>query len=216
MLPEKILELKNQFMIETSLVEKMIKDSMEGLIKKDDGKLKEVMEKDEPSLNQMELEIEENCINIIALFHPEAVDLRTVLMIFKMNNDLERIGDLAVNICQSALFLIERPDVIPFIDLPKMGEKTIKMLRDSITSFTDKNTGLAIEVCKRDDDVDNLADQFRRELITYMISDAKTIERAMHLLRISRNLERISDHSTNIAEDVIFMAQGKVIKHGNL
>lgn len=216
MLPERLLKLKEQIVVEASLVEKMIKNGMEGLIKKDAEKLKCVIEKDEPSLNDAELEVDEKCVDLIALFQPEAGDLRTVLMILKMNNDIERMGDLAVNLAQSALFLIERPIVKPYIDLPRMGEETIKMLRDSISSFTEKDTVLAKDVCERDDVVDNLGNQILRELITYMIDDPKTIERSLHVLRVARNLERIADLSTNIAEDVIFMAEGKIIRHGNL
>jgi phosphate transport system protein len=216
MLPERLLKLKEQIVVEASLVEKMIKDGMEGLIKKDAEKLKNVIYKDEPDLNDSELEVDEKCVDLIALFQPEAGDLRTVLMILKMNNDIERMGDLAVNLAQSALFLIERPEVKPYIDLPRMGDETIKMLRDSISSFTEKDTKLAKDVCERDDIVDNLGNQILRELITYMIDDPKTIERSLHILRISRNLERIADLSTNMAEDVIFMAEGKIIRHGNL
>ncbi len=216
MLPERLLKLKEQIVVEASLVEKMIKNGMEGLIKKDAEKLKSVIQKDEPDLNDSELEVDEKCVELIALFQPEAGDLRTVLMILKMNNDIERMGDLAVNLAQSALFLIERPEVKPYIDLPRMGDETVKMLKDSISSFTEKDTQLAKDVCERDDVVDNLGNQILRELITYMIDDPKTIERSLHILRIARNLERIADLSTNIAEDVIFMAEGIIIRHGNL
>jgi len=131
-----------------------------------------------------------------------------------MNNDLERIADMAENISESALFLIERPMVKPLIDLPKMAEETMRMLKDSIDSFIKNDPKLAKSVCERDDVVDAYRDQILRELVTYMISDPTTIERALHLERISRNLERIADLATNIGEDVIYIVEGKVIKHG--
>ena len=137
-------------------------------------------------------------------------------MILKMNNDLERIGDLAVNIAESSLFLMGKPPVKPLIDLPRMAEEVMLMLRNSILAFINEDTELAIEVCKHDDMVDALRDQIYRELITYMMSDPSTIERALHLMRISRNLERIADLATNICEDAIYTAEGKVIKHHRL
>jgi phosphate transport system protein len=184
------------------------------LLNKDKKLLLEIIEVDEPQTNDAEIEIDEMCINLIARFQPEAKDLRTIMMILKMNNDLERIGDMAVNISESALFLIERPQVKPLIDLPKMAEETIQMLRDSIDSFIKGDSKLAQSVCERDDIVDAYRDQILRELITYMISDPTTIERAIHIERISRNLERIADLATNIGEDVVYIVEGRVIKHG--
>jgi len=130
-----------------------------------------------------------------------------------MNNDLERMGDHAVNIAESSLFLIERPPVKPLIDIPNMAKVTMEMLRNSINSFINENAKLAKTVCERDYIVDGLRDQILRELITFMSSDPSTIERSIHLMRISSNLERIADLSTNICEDVIFMVEGRVIKH---
>jgi len=147
------------------------------------------------------------------LYQPEAGNLRTILMILKMNNDLERIGDLAVNISESALFLIERPPVKPLIDIPRMAEEAINMLKNAVDSFINKDTKLAKSVCQKDAVVDNLRNQILRELITYMSSDPSTIERSIHLIRISRSIERIADLSTNICEDVIFITEGKIIKH---
>ncbi len=214
MLKERIERLKNDLVTFASHVEGMIKKSMEGLIEKREDVLKEVVEKDEPKANQWEVKIEEVCTQLIAQFCPRAKDLRTILMIFSMNNDLERMGDHSVNIAESALYLIKRPMVKPLIDLPRMAEITIGMVEDSIKSFVEEDAELSRDVCVRDNLVDNLRDQIFRELVTYMVSDPSTIERSMHLLRISRNLERIADLSTNIAEDVIFMVKGEVIKHG--
>jgi len=213
MLEEKLNDLKKKLIEEAGLSEDMVKKSIDGLI----GKRKEILEKVikeyEPKMNKLEIELDELCTNLIALYQPEAGNLRTILMILKMNNDLERIGDLAVNISESALFLIERPLVKPLIDIPKMAEETIDMLKKAVDSFINKDAKLAKSVCERDNVIDNLKDQILRELITYMSSDPSTIERSIHLIRISRCLERIADLSTNICEDVIFMVEGKVIKH---
>lgn len=213
MIEEKINLLKQKIIDFGLLVEKMIDESIEGLIKKDENFLKRIILEEENKANRFEIEIDELSTEIIAQFEPKAKNLRTILMILKINNDLERIGDHAVNICESSLFLIERPFVKPLIDIPRMAEETTKMLKDSIESFIKEDSFLARDICKRDQMVDNLRDQVTRELITYMISDTTTIERSIHLLRIAQNLERIADLSTNISEDVIFMVEGKTIKH---
>ncbi len=213
MLEEKLNELKKKLVEEAGFAEDMVKKSIDGLIGKRKEILEKVIEEYEPKMNEMEIELDELCTNLIALYQPEAGNLRTILMILKMNNDLERIGDLAVNISESALFLIERPPVKPLIDIPRMAEETIDMLKKAVDSFINKDAKLAKSVCERDNVIDNLKDQILRELITYMSSDPSTIERSIHLIRISRCLERIADLSTNICEDVIFMVEGKVIKH---
>jgi len=213
MLEEKLNELKKKLVEEAGLAEDMVKKSIEGLIEKRKKILEKVIKEYEPKMNKLEIELDELCTNLIALYQPEAGNLRTILMILKMNNDLERIGDLAVNISESALFLIERPLVKPLIDIPRMAEETIDMLKKAVDSFINKDAKLAKSVCERDAIVDNLREQILRELITYMSSNSSTIERSIHLIRISRCLERIADLSTNICEDVIFMVEGKVIKH---
>jgi phosphate transport system protein len=213
MLGEKITTLKRELIEYATLVEYMIERSIEGLLKREKKVLSEVLEKDEVKANNFEIELDELCTQLIAQYEPKAKDLRTILMILKMNNDLERMGDHAVNIAESSLFLIERPLVKPLIDIPNMAQITMKMLKDSINSFIKEDATLARAVCERDDSIDGLRDQILRELITFMSSDPSTIERSMHLMRISRNLERIADLSTNIGEDVIFMVKGKVIKH---
>ena len=216
MLEEKLTDLKRELIGFASLVEQMIKKSIQGLLDKKRELLLEILENDEPKANSLELRLEELCTNSIAQFEPKAKDLRTILMIAKMSNDLERMGDHAVNIAESSLFLIERPPVKPMLDIPRMADLTAKMLRDSINSFINEDTKLAKDVCKRDSLVDNLKDQLLRELITFMTSDPSTIERSLNLMRISGNLERIADLSTNICEDVIFVAKGQVIKHHKL
>ncbi|MBU1338858.1 MAG: phosphate signaling complex protein PhoU, partial [Acidobacteria bacterium] len=148
-----------------------------------------------------------------AKFQPAAKDLRTIIMTAQMNNDLERVGDFAVNIAESALRLLTKPPVKPFIDIPNMAGLTIRMLKDAIDSFANENTRLAKSVCERDEAVDNLRDQIYRELITYMISNPSTIAAALEIMRISTSLERVADLSTNFCEDVIFIVEGRIIKH---
>ena len=161
----------------------------------------------------MEIEIDKLCIKILALYHPEAEDLRTVTMIMKINNDLERIGDHAVNISEKAIYLADKPPVKPLIDIPKMAEKAMEMLRESLDSFVNKNEDLAVQVCRKDDEVDLLETQVIRELITYMIADPTVIDRAIYLILVARDLERVADLTTNIAEDTFYIASGKVLKH---
>jgi phosphate transport system protein len=134
-------------------------------------------------------------------------------MTSKINNDLERIGDHAGNIAESGLFLIERPEVKPLIDIPKMAENSTKMLKDSVDSFINEDALLAKSVCEHDSLVDRLLEQIIKELIAFMIQDPLTIERSIQLIRVARNFERIADLSTNICEDVIYMVEGRVIKH---
>jgi phosphate transport system protein len=213
MLEAKMNELKQRLIEYASLIETMIEKSITGLLERRKDLLVEVMEQDEVRANNLEIEIDELCTILIAQFQPRAVDLRTVLMILKINNDLERVGDHAVNICESSLFLIEQPVVKPFVDLPRMATESVGMLRDSINAFVRGDSQQAKRVCERDSAVDKLGDQILVELTGFMASDAATIERSLHLLRISRNLERIADLSTNICEDVIFIVDGRIIKH---
>ena len=213
MITKKTIALKRELLEFASLVERMIEDSISGLMKKDAHLLKMVIEQYEPKANRFEIEIDEMCVSLIAQYQPKVKELRIILMVMQMNNDLERVGDHAVNIAESALFLIERPAVKSLIDIPRMAELSKKMLKDSLRAFTDEDTKLARSVCERDSEVDALGEQVLRELITFMSADTSIIERSLHLLRISRNLERIGDLSTNICEDTIFIAEGRVIKH---
>ncbi len=216
LLEERLTALKKSLIDYGTLIENMIDKSMKGLLKKEKGLLREIIDIDEPKTNELEMEIDEAATSFIAQYQPKAKDLRTSLMVLKINNDLERIGDHLENMAESSLFLIDRPPVKPLIDIPKMADTATKMLKESITAFINEDAKLAKSVCEQDEIVDSLMEQVMRELITHMLSDTKTIERAMHLIRIAHNIERIADLSTNIGEDVIFMVEGKVIKHGKL
>ena len=213
MLEEKIVALRKELIEYATLVESMIENSIQGLLKRDDGILTKIIKNDEPRANSFEITIEERSIALIAQYEPKAKDLRTILMALRINNDLERVADHAVNISESALILIGQPPVKPLLDIPRMAKEAISMLKDSINSFIHEDPALAQNVCERDSIVDHLEDQILRELITYMTSNTATTERSIHLLTIARNLERIADLSTNISEDVIFMVEGKNIKH---
>lgn len=213
MIEQEINALKESIVSYASFASRMIEESVAGLLEKDENMLQKVITEYETKANNLEIEIDETCVGLIAKYEPRARNLRTTLMIMKINNDLERIGDEAVNIAESGLFLIKRPAVKKLIDIPRMAEISMGMLKDSITAFLNGDAALAREICTRDDLVDNLRDQVTRELVTYMISDSSTIERALQLMRIARSLERVADLSTNFCEDVVFMAEGTIIKH---
>lgn len=214
LLEEKLNELRERLALMAATAEQMVADSIRALVQKDEALAKKVIEEDEDKVNKLEIEIEDAAINLIALQQPEASNLRTLVMFIKANNDLERIGDHAENIAQAARFLVVRPPVKPLVDLPRMADQAIGMLKDSLDAFARSDPALARGVCARDSVVDQLKDQINRELITYMTSDATTIDRSLKLMMISLNLERVADLATNIAEDVIYMVRGEVIKHG--
>ncbi len=204
--------LRERLMAMAGLVEEAIGRATHALVARDAKLARQVVESDEP-INLVEVEIDEFCLKLLALYHPEATDLRFVTMAFKINNDLERMGDLAVNIAERTLELLNEPLLKPLIDLPRMAELTQGMVKDSLDAFVKRDAERAREVCRRDDAVDELNDQLFRELLTYMLQDPKSIQRAVGLILIGRHLERIADHATNIAEDVVYLVQGKTIKH---
>ena len=211
-LEEETNKLKKMLFEMATSVEEMIAKSVKALEENNMILAEEVIKSDQ-IVNEMEVDIDNQCIRILALYHPEAEDLRTVTMIMKINNDLERIGDHAVNIAEMTKYLADKPPVKPLIDIPKMAEKAIEMLQESLDSFVNKDADLAVEVCKKDDEVDALEPQIVRELITYMISDPLTIDRALTLILIARGLERVADLATNIAEDTYYISSGKILKH---
>ena len=210
---EKIGFLKRELIEHATLVEAMIDKSIKGLVNKEREMLLEVMEKDEPKTNDFEIKLDELGTVIIAQHQPKGKSLRTVLMILKINNDLERMGDHAANIAESVLSLIEVPAIKTIDDILRMAEVTRSMLKDSIDSFIREDIRLAQEVCERDNIVDELRNCIRKEIVGAMCLDVSAVETSLNVMRIARNLERIADLSTNVSEDVIFMVEGKVIKH---
>ena len=213
MLEERIINTKKEIIEYTTLIEEMMRKFLEGFRKKNKELINVVIEEDEPITNAMEINLEEKCTNIIARFQPRAKDLRTLLMIYKMNNDLERIGDHIVNVCESTQVLIDRNIKYTIGILPKMVEKTIELFKDSITSFINEDSEMAMEVCERDDEIDDFRNKIWEELMAKIHSKKPDIDYFVHMARISRNLERIADLSTNISEDVIYLVDGRVIKH---
>jgi phosphate transport system protein len=214
-LEEEISKLKKMLFEMATSVEEMIAKSIKALKDRNMIMAEEVIKSD-AKINEMEIEIDNQCIKILALYHPEAEDLRMVSMIMKINNDLERIGDHAVNIAEKTIYLADKPPVKPLIDIPKMADKAIKMLQESLDAFVNKDAQLAIDVCKKDDEVDALEPQIVRELVTYMIADPQTIDRSLTLILIAREIERVADLATNIAEDTYYIVSGKSLKHHSL
>jgi len=209
---EELTELNKQLLRMGSFVEEAIQVSIKALVERKDDLAGEVIKRDE-TINMLEIEIDELCLRLLALYQPKAIDLRFITSAMKINNDLERIADQAVNIAERTQEIIKQPFLKPLIDIPRMAVLAQNMVKDSIDALVNKNEALARDVCKRDDEVDNLNEQVFRELLTYMMQDPKTITRAVELILVGRHLERIADHATNIAEDVIYFLKGKTIKH---
>ncbi len=205
-------ELKEKLVYMSQTAEKMIEISLCGLVERNKELAGQVFEY-EQEVNMLHIEVDELCIRLLALRQPIAADLRFITAAMKINSELERIGDQSVNISQNTAIYLDHPPLKPLIDIPRMAEITKEMVINSITSFVNEDVELARSVLKRDDEVDNLKDQIFRELLTYMLSDATTIHRALCLILIDRNIERIADHATNICEDVVFMTLGKDIRH---
>ena len=195
-----------------ALVEEAISNSVQSLVKRDTGLAQKTFD-GEDRINRMENEIEDMCLKLLALRQPMAVDLRFITSALKIVTDLERMGDQAVNIAERAVSLNQEPQLKPYIDIPRMADIVQSMVRDVLDSFVKRDSKLARSVCARDDLVDGLNQQVFRELLTFMISEPTTIQRAVHLMIVCRCLERIADHATNIAEDVIFVVDARVIKH---
>ncbi len=204
--------LKEELVRMASLAEESIGQAVKALVTRDPDRARQVIEGDK-EINNADIGIDELCLRLLALHHAEARDLRFISMAFKINSDLERMGDLAVNIAERTLDLLKEPLLKPLIDLPRMAELAQAMVRDSLDAFVRQDAALAKQVCERDDAVDQLNDQIFRELLTYMLQDPKTITRSVGLILIGRHIERIADHATNIAEDVVFLVQGRTIKH---
>lgn len=209
---EEIQQLKETLSKMASSVETSIAKAIDSLVERDNNLADEVIAMDD-HINILEILIDEQCLKLLALQQPMAVDLRFITSAMKINNDLERMGDHAVNIAERAKILNEQELLKPLIDIPRMAMVAQTMVKDSLDSFINGNVEKARAVCIRDDEVDNLDDQLFRELLTYMAEDNKTISRALSLILVSKNLERIADLSTNIAEEVIFIYKARTIKH---
>jgi phosphate transport system protein len=210
---EQIEQLTERMLLMGSLVEKAIRLSIESLSSRDEGLAGEVISQIEPQINDLHMELDDRALRLLALQQPMAVDLRLITATMKINSDLERMGDQAVNIAQRALSIITHPHFGPLVDISGMADTVKTMVKDALDSFVGRDSLLAQEVVLRDDEVDQNRDLIFRELIASMITDPSFIQQALDLILISRNLERIGDHATNIAEDVIYMVLGRDIRH---
>lgn len=193
-------------------VEDMISNSMRALVERSSDVASAVIQSDD-AIDSLQKQIDEECQTVLALYQPTASDMRFLVSAMKIDTDLERMGDSAVNIAQSVLVLNQEPPLKPYVDLPRMTLLVNGMVRDALDCFVKRDSHTAIEVCKRDDEVDALYHQLFRELLTYMMEDPRSVTRALHLLLIARNLERVADHATNIAEDVVYYVEGRDIRH---
>jgi len=209
---DELRELRVKILKLGSLVEEAIGRSIESLRERDSELAREVIDQD-ARINTFDVEIDEECIRLLALRQPTAGDLRFITTAMKITTDLERMGDYAVDICERALELNQEPQLKPYMDIPRMAEIAQGMLRDVLEAFLNRNPALAYEVINRDDEVDQLTVQIFNELLLFMLKDNTTISRAIKITYISKYLERIADHATNIAEMVVYMTEGKMIRH---
>jgi phosphate transport system protein len=209
---EDLGELKKKLIKMAATVESMIDRAISELVSRDE-QVAEKVPQYEMEVNRLQIEIDEMVMTLVATHQPVAGDLRFLLAATKINSDLERIGDLVVNITENAPTIVKQPELKKLIDIPRMADIARQMVRDSLHAFVKGDVLMAQKVIATDDQVDALKEQIIRELLTYMLADPKAIERAMALILIARHLERIADHATNIAEDVIYVIQGRDVRH---
>jgi phosphate transport system protein len=205
-------QLKTRLLEMGGLAEDRVRTAVDGLVRRDIATIARVIDGDRP-INQLHIEIDNRCFTLLALHQPMAVDLRAIVSAVKINTDLERVGDLAINIAEAATRYMRHPPVTQLVDIPRMASIAQAMLRDSLDAYVRRDTTLAQRVLDIDDDLDALKTQVFRELLDCMLKDPAATEPALDLILISRHLERIGDHATNIAEDVIFMVLAKDVRH---
>jgi phosphate transport system protein len=209
---DELEQLKTRLLEMGGIAEEQVRTAVKGLVDRDHALIDQVLVGDDP-LNSLHIEIDSRCFTLLALYQPMAADLRTIVAAVKINTDLERVGDLAVNIAEAARRYVAHAPVKKLIDIPRMATIAQTMLRDALDAFVRRDTELAQQVLNEDDRLDSLKTQIFRELLTYMLQDPGTIEPALDLILISRHLERIGDHATNVAEDVIFIVSAKDVRH---
>jgi phosphate transport system protein len=209
---DELKKLREDILYMGGLVEDQIQKAVKALVDRDSDLAQVIIERDH-EVNRLDVEVDELCIRLLALHQPAGRDLRFITTGLKITTDLERIGDMAVNICERALELNQEPQLKPYIDIPRMATTARRMIRESLDAFVREDTELALKVCKDDDEVDQLNAQIFRETLTYMIENPETISRAIKISSVSKYLERIADHATNIGEMVVFMVKGKSIRH---
>lgn len=209
---EELMHLKELILRMGAMVENAIRDSIRSLVERDSELARKVIERDH-QVNALDVQIDEESIRLIALRQPKAGDLRFITTAMKITTDLERMGDMAVNISERALELNEEPILKPYIDIPRMSQIAQGMTRDALNAFVRKDKKLAMDVIMRDDEVDDLKHQVLNELLFFMVQDPTTASRAMKISFVAQYLERIADHATNLAEMVIYLVEGRIIRH---
>ena len=209
---DELEQLKTRLLEMGGLAEDRVRSAVEGLVERDTALVDRVLGGDVP-INQLHIEIDSRCFKLLALHQPMAVDLRAIVSAVKINTDLERVGDLAINIAEAVRRYMRHAPVKELIDIPRMADIAQAMLRDSLDSYVRQDIALAQQVLNEDDELDALKTQVFRDLLTFMLQDPSTIEPALDLILMSRHLERIGEHATNIAEDVIFMVSARDVRH---
>jgi phosphate transport system protein len=209
---EELEQLKARLLEMGGLAEDRVRSAVKALVDRDASLVDAVLTGDHP-INQLHIEIDGRCFRMLALHQPMAVDLRAIMSAVKINTDLERVGDLAINIAEAVLRYLRHAPVKELLDIPRMADIAQTMLRDALDAYVQRDMTLAQAVLDQDDTLDGLKTQVFRDLLTYMLEDAQTIEPALDLILISRHLERIGDHATNVAEDVIFMVSARDVRH---
>jgi len=209
---DELAELRTELLYMASLAEKAVEFSINALKNRDANLAKKIIDED-AQVNELEVKIDNLSVDLIARIQPLAGDLRFIAAAMRINNHLERIGDHAVNIAEHTLELLKEPELKPLIDIPRMATLAQGMVKSALDAFVHGDVQQAIRVCQSDDEVDALEDQVLRELITYMANDSRTISRAIHLIIVAKNLERVADLSTNVAEEVVFMVEARSVKH---
>ncbi len=209
---EELAGLKEKILRMGALVEEQIRFALKALVDRDEELARQVIENDR-RVNTLDVEVDEICLQLLALYQPAARDLRFITTAMKISTELERMSDLAENICERAIELNEEPQLKPYIDIPVMAERAMKMVWDSLDAFVKGDSDLARKVLEDDDMVDELTEQLFRELLSFMIENPQTISRAIRLSFISKYIERIADHATNVAELVVYLVEGKIIRH---
>jgi phosphate transport system protein len=209
---EELDRLKHRLLTMGGLAEEQVRSAIRALTERDARLMATVVDGD-GDLNRYHVEIDDRCFKLLALHQPMAGDLRTIVAAVKINSDLERVGDLAVNIAEAAQRYVTHPPVKPLVDIPRMADLAQSMLHDALDAFVSRDLALAQTVLDRDDGLDELKNQVFRELLTYMLGEPRTIEPALDLILVSRHLERVGDHATNIAEDVVFIVAARDIRH---
>ncbi len=209
---EELSSLTAKLLLMGGSVENQLTDALSALVERNSGRAKQVIANGD-GVNKLDVDIDDTCLGLLALRKPQAGDLRFITTVMKIAGNLERASDLAENIAERAIELNAQPQLKPYIDIPVLANRAGGMVKEALTAFAGRDTALARKICRKDDFVDNLTDQIFRELLSFMLEDSRSISRAVRLVYIGKYYERIADHATNIAELVVYMVEGKIIRH---